>query len=61
MPIAGQDPENYYDDHSVSVAETVIVNTFSNSSSESRPVDVRSNMPAITPRDSENFRGQKKL
>ena len=36
-----------------SVAETVTVNTLGNSSSESRPVNVRSNMPAITNRDSE--------
>ena len=52
-PIAGQDPENYYNDHKVTVAETVAVSTLSHSSSESRPVNVRSNMPPITIRDSE--------
>ena len=47
-PIARQDPGNYYNDHSVTAAETVTVSTLSNSSSESRPVNVRSNMPVIT-------------
>ena len=28
MPIAGQDPENYYNDYSATVAETVVVTTF---------------------------------
>ena len=50
--IAGQDPENYYNDNSLTVTKTVTVNTLSNNSSEPRPVDVRSNMPAITTRDS---------
>ena len=49
--IAGQEPENYYNDHNVTVSETVTVSTLSNSSSESRPVNVRSNMPSITNRD----------
>ena len=53
MPIVGQDPENKYNDHSVTVAETVTVSTLSNASSESTPVDVRSNMSAIATRDSE--------
>ena len=52
-PIAGQGPKNYYNDHSVTVAKTVRGTTLSNSSSESRPVNVRSNMPVITTRDSE--------
>ena len=52
-PIAGQDPEHYYNDDSVTVAETVRVSTLSSSSSESRLLDVRSNMPAITTRESE--------
>ena len=36
-----------------SVAETVTVSTLGNSPSESRPVNVRSNMSAITTRDFE--------
>ena len=52
-PIAGQDPEHYYNDDSVTVAETVRVSTLSSSSCESRLLDVRSNMPAITTRESE--------
>ena len=52
-PIAGQDPEDYFNDHSVTIAETVTVSTLSNSSSKSRPVNVKSNMPAITIRDFE--------
>ena len=52
-PIAAQDPENYHNDHSVAVAETVTVSILSSSSSESRPVNVRSNMTAITTKDLE--------
>ena len=50
---ADQDSENYYNDHSVIVAETVTVSTLSNSSGESRTDDERSNMPAISTRDFE--------
>ena len=52
-PITGQDPENYYNDHSVTIAEIVTVSILSNSSSKSRLVNVRSNMLAITIRDTE--------
>ena len=52
-PIAAQNPKNYYNNHCVVVAETVTVSTLSNSSSESRPINIKSNMPAITTRDSE--------
>ena len=53
MPTAEQDAENYCNNHNVIVAKTVTVSTLSNSSSKSRPVDTRSNMPAITTLDSE--------
>ena len=43
-PIAGQDPENYYNDHGVTVAKTVTVSILH---------IVRINMPAITIRNSE--------
>ena len=52
-PIVGQDPKNYFNDYSVTVAEPVTVSTLSYSSNKSRPVDVRSNMSAITNRDCE--------
>ena len=51
--IAGQDPKNYCNDHSVTVVEIATMSNLSNSSSESRPVDGRINLPVITIRNSE--------